>query len=144
MLNNVLVIDDDETSIFVTKHRIIKSGFAKNVLSFTYSHQAISYLEQLPSLTDAAPDMIFLDLNMPFMNGWKFLDLFTQHFLPRFPTTTVCILSSLIPSEEVKSTIPPYVIAFINKPLSTPDLEALINHENLESYFRSTSSNLQG
>ncbi|WP_247235078.1 two-component system response regulator [Telluribacter sp. SYSU D00476] len=136
MIKNVLIIDDDETSIFVTKRRILKSDFAANVLTPGYGVSAIPYFEELIASGDQeVPELVFLDLNMPFLNGWKFLDVFVQHFLPLLPTIHICVLSSLNPSEEVKATIPPCVIAFINKPLAAQDLENLKKHECLSPYF---------
>ncbi|WP_247233401.1 response regulator [Telluribacter sp. SYSU D00476] len=140
MINHVMVVDHDEISMFITKHKIIKTGFAKNIISMSKSTKALDYFEYVSSNPEGIiPELIFLDLSMPVMNGWEFVKLFTKHFLPLFPSTKICITSFLNPSEEVKAIVHPCVINFINKPLSLHVLEGLKDHELLRRYFMEVS-----
>ncbi|GAB3163622.1 response regulator [Telluribacter humicola] len=132
-----MVVDHDEISLFITKHKITKTGFAKNIISMTKSTKALDYFDFLASNQEkVVPDLIFHDLSMPVIDGWEFVKLFTKYFLPLFPSTKICITSFLNPSEEVKAIVHPCVINFINKPLSLHVLEDLKKHEALRHYFK--------
>lgn len=72
-------------------------------------------------------DFIFLDLNMPEMNGWEFLDALTEvASLPnRFPKIYI-LSSSLDPADKARAEIHQFVAGFLSKPLKSADLEFLI------------------
>lgn len=65
---NVALIDDDETVCFINRILLEKSGFNAKV---KIHHNPLEALESLP---DTETDLIFLDINMPELNGWDFLD----------------------------------------------------------------------
>jgi CheY-like chemotaxis protein len=72
------------------------------------------------------PDIIFLDLNMPVMNGWDFLEHFSKEFYPQFNAIKVVILSSTIdPSDYLKAKQYEAVTHFLSKPLTVEMLQEL-------------------
>ncbi|MDW3502850.1 response regulator, partial [Escherichia coli] len=73
------------------------------------------------------PELIFLDLNMPVMGGWEFLDNFIKKEYQEFNTKTkVIVLSSTIdPTDIEKSKTYPIVIDFLSKPITKEMLEDL-------------------
>ena len=71
---NVLIVDDDKLFVFLTKKTINGTKIATNVTEFTDGQEAIEYLKQNAVNRDALPDIIFLDLSMPIMDGWEFIE----------------------------------------------------------------------
>lgn len=125
----VLCIDDDPITLLLIKMVITKTTFAKEIITAKSGEEAIIYFENF-EVNEAKnyPEVIFLDLNMPVMGGWEFLDNFTQKNLPIvFKNTKVYILSSSIdPLDIEKAKTYPIVIDFISKPITKEKLEKLM------------------
>ncbi len=82
----VCVIDDDAIYQF-TAHRILTStGLTKQVRSFHDGSEALAYFNEAGNRTiEALPDMVLLDINMPIMDGWAFLNAYREivHLIPK-------------------------------------------------------------
>ncbi|GAA4308392.1 response regulator [Nibribacter koreensis] len=75
-LDLVMLVDDDDTTNFVNKRLLVKLGVAKEILVKKNGVEALEYLREAEEegSKNPYPDMIFLDLKMPVMDGFKFLD----------------------------------------------------------------------
>ena len=81
MIPLVYCIDDDKVALLISKISLQKTFFCKEVLTADNGKIAIAYFEQqvqLPENEQKIPDLIFLDLNMPFLDGWEFLEIFEK------------------------------------------------------------------
>lgn len=132
MLNLILCVDDDPITLMLCKMIVNKSSFAKKIITAQNGEEAINYfddlkLNNLGSEINEYPELILLDLNMPVMNGWEFLDIFSkENYTSFFKKTKVIILSSTIDPEDIqKSEKYPMVINFISKPITTEILNKL-------------------
>lgn len=132
MLNLILCVDDDPITLMLCKMVVNKSSFAKKIITAQNGEEAINYfddlkLNNLGSEINEYPELILLDLNMPVMNGWEFLDIFSkENYTSFFKKTKVIILSSTIDPEDIqKSEKYPMVINFISKPITTEILNEL-------------------
>lgn len=73
-IKNILLVDDDITFVFLTKRIILATKIVTNINEFNDSQDAIEFLKDNTDDTDLLPDVIFLDLSMPVMDGWGFLE----------------------------------------------------------------------
>ncbi|RFS15163.1 response regulator [Emticicia sp. C21] len=131
MIQKLLCIDDDETTLLLIRVVVQKALFAKEVVTCLSGNEALSYYHNLSNVTDTkisdAPQLVFLDLNMPMMNGWEFLDEFIETYYPKFGHTKVVILSSSTnPADKERVKKYPMIIGYISKPLTVDLLKKLI------------------
>jgi CheY-like chemotaxis protein len=132
MLDKILCVDDDAITLMLCKKVIERVAFANEVLTSKNGEEAINYFNELaPKLqTDqntSYPKLIFLDLNMPVMNGWEFLDTYLQNgYQDLFSEAKFIVLSSTIdPQDVLKAKSYPMVIDFLSKPITKEMLESL-------------------
>jgi len=125
--NGLFLIDDDNIFNLIHVKTIEKVMFARNVKAFEDASKALDVLRHIvSSRRDFMPELIFLDINMPGMDGWEFLDKL-NYFPPEvFENCKVIMLSSSIdPSDIEKSKTYKMVYDFISKPLTPLKLQAL-------------------
>jgi CheY-like chemotaxis protein len=133
MLDSVLCIDDDTITLMLCKMVITKTSFSKEIVTARNGEEAINYFDNLKVDFNAnklikLPQLIFLDLNMPVMGGWEFLDCFSSSNYSDFNSIKVIILSSTIdPADLEKSKKYSMVIDFLSKPITKEMLEYIIN-----------------
>ena len=129
MLDSILFIDDDPITIMLCKMVIKKASFSNEIATAKNGEEALQYFNTLKEIDSNGefkkhPQLIFLDLNMPVMGGWEFLDSFSTSDYAEYNKTKVIILSSTIDPEDLeKSKKYPMVIDFLSKPISKEMLE---------------------
>lgn len=122
--NKVMIVDDAEIDRFLAKKILTKHSFAKDVLPLDSAASALDYLADNKENRDALPDLIFLDINMPKMNGFDFLEEYKK--LPetvKKKCIIVMLSSSLLPEDQELALNNPYVCQFLNKPLTVSKLK---------------------
>lgn len=141
MINQVLCIDDDHITLILCDMVIKKAGFATEVITAKNGKEGLAWFSAYFSKNNTAtrpqaPQLIFLDLNMPVMNGWDFLEDYLMKYADRLPGTKVVIISSTVnPEDFSRANRYDIVIDFINKPLTIEGLEDLMQHEQLAVFF---------
>jgi CheY-like chemotaxis protein len=140
MIDKVICIDDDQITLVLCDLVIKKAGFAKEVLQATNGKEGLTwfsnYFKKNGQQKDEPPKVIFLDLNMPVMSGWDFLEDYVMKYSDRIPDTKVVIISSTVnPEDFLRANRYPIVIDFINKPLTTDGLHDLMKNEALSAFF---------
>jgi len=122
VFDKVLLVEDDPITILVCKRTIEIAGFANEVKSVVNGQEAIDYLKE----SSSHPDLILLDLNMPILNGWEFLDWFGTWVTNVKTVPAIYILSSTVdPEDQRKAMEYPNVKGFISKPLTREHLANL-------------------
>jgi CheY-like chemotaxis protein len=118
------LIDDDELAIFLARHLLQAEGFSTAISSFQSPEAALATL--LATLGEELPRVIFLDLNMPVMNGWQFLEALLPYEEELRGRCHIYILtSSLDISDLEKSTHYNLVEGLIHKPLNRGELRLI-------------------
>ena len=124
---SVLLIDDNEIDNFINERMISTSGFSNKVVVRTSCDDAILFLKDVENNADAIPDIVFLDLNMPGKDGFAFLaDFESLSDIVKGKCRIVVLSSSISPDDINRASTNPYVIKYVNKPLSEKYLSAIV------------------
>lgn len=133
-MEKVLLIDDDKAVNFFNKHVVVNHTSFEHLKTVQSGEDALSFLSNVEKDEATKPDIIFLDINMPAMNGWEFLDKFERMSADFRKDIKVIILSSSSNPEHVKKSIKNYeVVDFINKPLSFDILDNVVKNHRFTS-----------
>lgn len=120
----VMLIDDDEVFNFISVHMMKTYNFASHVDVYLSPNEAVKKLTELPP--DEFPDCIFLDLDMPSMDGWDFLDAFKNLHLIHSQRCAVFILTSSVSDSDTARILKyPEICELISKPLSAEKLNEI-------------------
>lgn len=126
MLDTILFIDDDPITLMLCKMVISKASFSKEIATAKNGEEALQYFDKLNETEEekGVPQLIFLDLNMPVMGGWEFLDSFSTDKYSKYNSIKVIILSSTVDPEDMKKSKGyPMILDFLSKPISKEMLE---------------------
>jgi CheY-like chemotaxis protein len=120
-----LLVDDDPTVIFLVKRLFQHEGFAESLTTFLSPVEALAFLRQQAPL-GALPKVILLDLNMPVLNGWEFLDALQplQEQL-RDQSLVYILTSSLAPTDTRQAQDSDLVAGLLHKPLDRHEIQAI-------------------
>ena len=128
VLASVLLVDDDSTTNFLNKLLLTQMGVAQQVLVAENGEQALRTLGHtcLGPDTAACPQLIFLDMNMPVLNGLGFLESYAQLPLAQQQTIIIVMLTtSLHPVDHARAQQLP-IAGFLNKPLTKEKVAAML------------------
>ncbi len=127
-VSNIFLIEDDQTFVFLAKKTIEASKFATDITVFKDGQEAIEHFESIVGQADMLPDIIFLDLSMPVMDGWAFLEEYTR-LQPRLgKDIALYVTSSTISPHDIERAKNIRVVSdFIIKPLVTCKVVELLS-----------------
>ena len=122
---HTLLIDDDPISLFLTQRLIKVGGFHTAVIPFDSPVEALASLKQQLSARQL-PIVVFLDLNMPVLNGWQFLEALTPQEIPAQGQCRIYLLtSSVAPLDATRAKDHVLVTRLIHKPLDISELREI-------------------
>ncbi len=126
----VLIIDDDDVDTFINQKILANANFSANTYAKNSVTTALSLLRSMPEAD--LPDLILLDINMPILNGFDFLNAFNTLHHTITSRCRIVVLSSSMHDEEIRSiTSNKYVEGFVNKPLDLNKLQTILD-KNVE------------
>src|SRR5688500_17192466 len=129
MKKNILLVDDDKIFNFLSEKTITSLGLANEISFASNGQQALEILELYKSGKMQMPDIIFLDLDMPIMNGYEFLSEFAKIDLPNKSAITIVVLTSSADPRDLIRTKEMGIKYYYNKPLSRDEIKKLIGQE---------------
>lgn len=125
--DKICIIDDDEIYIFLMKKSFAAMGVSNEILSFLNGADALEELIKLKNDHEDLPGIILLDINMPIMDGWEFLNEFRKLSEDISKKVSVYIVSSSIASEDIeKSKTFPEIVDYLTKPVELDTLVSIV------------------
>ena len=123
--NRVLLVEDDPITSLVCERIIKLTFFSEIIITLNNGEEALVFIkEQLSTAPQNLPEVIFLDVNMPLMNGWELLDELSPLCASFKKTPLIYILSLTVdPEDQLRGASYPFVHGFLSKPLTKSDLE---------------------
>ena len=135
-LNCVLLVDDDEATNFLNKMVLNKSGIAEHIETLLNGKEAIDYITSKGKYENKEhyypkPKIIFLDINMPVMDGWEFIAAYKNlDEEVKDKMIIVMLTTSFNPDDKIKADAIPEITSLRNKPLSYEVID-----EIMKTYF---------
>jgi CheY-like chemotaxis protein len=115
---------------------IRKNEFSETIDVCEDGMKALDYFENLKISKEEAPQVLFLDLNMPVLTGWEFLDIFKTRFSNDFPNLKILVVSSSVdPTDLQLANNNPMVMSFLSKPIDKIKLNSLKLSAEFKEFF---------
>jgi CheY-like chemotaxis protein len=120
LLNLIFIVDDDPIHQQIANIMIRRQGIGENVKTFSDAQDTLDYLKLHQDEPDLLPDLILLDLNMPVMDGWEFLNDYAGFYEQLSKEIGIFVLTSSIDDKDRKKVDNfSFVKGYLTKPLSS-------------------------
>lgn len=128
-IKSICIIDDDEIYQFLIKKQVAVQNLAEKVCVFPNGQEAIQFFQNSIATKGELPDIVFLDVNMPIMDGWEFLDEYRKiHAQLHKEVKLYMISSSLNESDINRAQKIEQVKEYLVKPISGEKLVSLLQN----------------
>lgn len=129
-LSNILFIDDDEITCYLNKSIVEEMQVAKNIVCLDDEQQALDFLKLHCAKKSAGdedcPELIFLDLNMPFLNAFEFLESLKNYPEVDINRLFIVLLTSSWHARDIEKAKDYKVQGYLNKPLTREKLQDIL------------------
>ncbi len=127
VLNHIVLIEDNETTSFLNNRLLNRLGVARQVSSFSKADEATRFLWGSESaVAQAAPDLIFVDLKMPGMSGFDFLERYSQLPASVQERTVVAVLTTSMHAADTARVAQYPNVEYLTKPLTEEKMQCLL------------------
>jgi CheY-like chemotaxis protein len=127
--NTICIVDDDEIFQFITKKSFERLKRSDEIVLFSNGEKAIHYIQEILEQNQPLPDVIFLDINMPIMDGWDFIAEFSKINLSDQKKPVIYMVSSSIDDKDLfKARSLPIVKDYITKPIDDLTIMDILDH----------------
>ncbi|MEH6681931.1 MAG: response regulator [Sediminicola sp.] len=129
-INSICIVDDDRIVVFGITKMLNATVECENIMSFSNGKYAIDAIKDLLREDKEIPSVIFLDINMPIMDGWQFLEEFIALDIPKKVYINI-VTSSIDPMDRKKSETfkdrTHHTIEYKTKPIRRSEIEEITN-----------------
>lgn len=126
MALSIMIVDNDQVNSFVLKNIITRNYSEAQITMFPDGADALKHLEELNRMEERFPEIILLDIYMPIMDGFEFLEKYTHEFNHK-PTNIFAMSNSLSKEDQQKANEFEVVKGFITKPLIYNNIQFIID-----------------
>ena len=126
MVKNVLLVDDDKISNFINSKVLSRTGIVKELHTVMNGKEALDHINK--SGTKWSPDVIFVDLNMPVMDGFQFIEAFSKLDHSKTDKVRIVIVTSSEDPEDMKRARSLGVKDYLVKPMKEADILRILNY----------------
>lgn len=124
--NFVMLVDEDEIDNIINQKIIESNNFSERVTVFRTAQEGLDYLNENKDKEEELPELIFLDINMPIMDGFQFLEEFEKISGKVHSKCKIIMLSSSISPRDIdRAASNRFVRKYLNKPLNARYLQAI-------------------
>lgn len=124
----IAIVDDDSIFQFIAKKQIESINSENKIIIFSDGKDAIDFIDQNIADSNILPDIIFLDINMPVMNGWQFLNAYARFKIKIKKEIIIYIVSSSNnPDDSMKAKSIHDVADYIIKPITREKYVSVLN-----------------
>ena len=132
-VNCICIIDDDAIYTLLLKKMIVKLDICDTVVSYANGEEAYLGFEKNIQQNNPLPNIVLLDINMPIMDGWEFMDAFLALKPQIQQKIAIYIASSSITIEDrEKAASYADIVEYLNKPVVTATLQKIIQEQTLD------------
>ena len=121
---HLLFIDDNHHTNFYHNEIAKEAGVADQLVFFQKAKEALEYLNKSKENQESLPELIFIDINMPGIDGWEFTELYGEN-IGKSSSNIIILTTSLNPSDQEKAENNQWVSEFRSKPLSVEVFDEL-------------------
>jgi CheY-like chemotaxis protein len=126
-INSILLVDDDQINNFINKRIINKLYIADDVKTALNGEEALNFIQEKCNETGHCPELIFLDINMPVMNGFEFLNEFKNLPISNKEDVKIIVLTTSTNPGDMQKLKDYSIKGFLNKPLTEKKILDIIN-----------------
>lgn len=123
LLQRVVLVDDSDADNFLHRLVLEEAGLVEDIQIFLYAEDALAYLQRMEP---GAVNLILLDINMPRMNGFEFLEAYQDLGLDPSSIVIIMLTTSINPDDEERARRYRIVKDFLNKPLTAQGFRELV------------------
>jgi CheY-like chemotaxis protein len=124
----VIVLDDDKIQHFIIKKMLAKNEKFNDTIYTDNGKSVLNFLIDHKREESVLPQLLFIDINMPVMNGWRFLDHLASIYTDLKRPPLVYIISSSIDPRDIKRSHKySFIQSYLIKPISFKTLETIVN-----------------
>lgn len=129
-LNKVLIVDDDPSSNYLTQMVLEEMDITEQIYTADTGKEALQFVQQSAEqgidINSKKPNLIFLDINMPVMDGFEFLDHFEQLHRDNITDFHVVLLTTSINERDVEKAKKYNILSYMEKPITEEKINIII------------------